>query len=116
MESKWIIKGFVQSVLVVGSILMALAFDEWAENQDFAELADQSLRIFEREVSQNRARLEDGAPYHRGIRDILAQTRISPEGTMDVRSIKEGLEAPSYRTGLGRPRSPPARSHTWTSR
>ena len=94
MELKWIIKGLVESVFVVGSILMALAVDEWSQNRDFAELADQSLGIFEREITQNRARMEDVAPYHQGIRDLLAQMRMMPEGSMDVRSIMEGLTPP----------------------
>lgn len=94
MDSRWILKGLVESVLVVGSILLALALDEWAQDQEYAELADQSLGIFEREISQNRARLEDAAPYHMGIRDLLGQMRALPESRMDVASILEGLHPP----------------------
>lgn len=94
MEFKWIIKGLVESVFVVGSILMALAVDQYSQNRDYAELADQSLGIFEREIVQNQERVADGAPYHQGIRDILSQMRMMPEGSMDIRSIMEGLQAP----------------------
>ena len=94
MEFKWIIKGLVESIFVVASILMALAVDEWSQDRDYAELADQSLVIFQREIVQNHARLEDAAPYHQGIRDLLSQMRSMPGNSMDVRSIMEGLEAP----------------------
>ena len=94
MELKWIVKGLVESLLVMGSILVALAVDEWAQNREYAELADQSLVIFQREIVQNRARLEDAAPYHQGIRDLLSQMRLDPEASTDIRSIMEGLEAP----------------------
>jgi len=94
IKTEWLVRGLVESVFVVGSILLALAVDEWAENRDFAELADQSLGIFEREILQNRNRVEDGLPYHQGIRDVLGQMRLTQPPTVDLRSIMEGLEAP----------------------
>ena len=57
MDSKWILKGIVESVFVVGSILLALAVDEWAQERENAELADQSLAIFEREENRHGYRL-----------------------------------------------------------
>lgn len=94
MEFKWIIKGLIESIFVVGSILMALAVDEWSQNKDYAEIAGQSLGIFEGEIRRNQARLEDVAPYHRGIGDLLSQMRMMPEEVTDVRSIMEGLTPP----------------------
>lgn len=94
MDHKWIIKGLLESVLLIGSILLALAVDEWAEDRDYAELANQSLAIFQREILQNRARLEDSRPYHGGIRDLLAQMRVTPGVSADARRVMEGLEPP----------------------
>ncbi len=94
VKTEWLVKGMVESVFVVGSILVALAVDAWAENQGFAELADLSLGIFEQEIVQNQARLEDAVPYHQGIRDLLGQMRQAPEDGIDVRGIMEGLEPP----------------------
>jgi hypothetical protein len=93
-KSEWLVRGLVESFFVVGSILLALALDEWAENRNFDELADQSLGIFEQEILQNRNRVEDGLPYHQGIRDVLGQMLLTPPPTIDLRSIMEGLEAP----------------------
>ena len=54
---------------MVASILLALAFDDWNEDRGYAELADQSLAIFEQEILQNIARVEDGiAVAHVGPR------------------------------------------------
>lgn len=94
MELKWIIKGAIESIFVVGSILMALAVDEWSQKREYAELSDQSLVIFQREIAQNQARLEDALPYHQGIRDLLSQMRPTREASTDVRSITEGVKAP----------------------
>ena len=94
MDFKWLLKGFVESIFVVASILLALAVDEWSQNRDFAELADQSLGIFESELVQNRARLADLSPYHQGIRDVLGRMDAMPPETSDIRSIMEGLQTP----------------------
>ena len=93
-KTEWLVKGLVESVFMVFSILLALAVDEWAANRDFAQLADQSLTIFEQEITQNRDRVADGLPYHGGIRDLLTQMTITPPPVVDLRSIMEGLEAP----------------------
>jgi hypothetical protein len=94
MEKRWILKGLVESAFVVASILMALAVDEYSQNRDYADLADQSLRIFEREINQNRARVEDVAPYHQGIRQLLGQMRATTPAAMDSRPVMEGLTVP----------------------
>lgn len=94
MDTRWILKGIVESAFVVGSILLALAVDEWAQDQEYAELADQSLGIFEREILQNRARIDDAVPYHTGIRDFLGGMRVETSAPTDVVSIMEGLTPP----------------------
>jgi len=93
-KSEWLLKGLVESVFVVGSILLALALDAWAESRSYAELADQSLGIFEQEIVRNRAGLEDVVPFHSGIRELLSQMVTAPEIQVDLRSVMEGLETP----------------------
>ena len=94
IKSEWIFKGLVESVFVVGSILFALALDAWAENRDYADLADQSLGIFEQEILWNRAGMEDVVPFHAGIRELLGQMVDASEVQVDLRSVMEGLETP----------------------
>lgn len=93
-KSEWILKAMVESVLVVGSILLALAVDEWAEEQEYARLADQSLSIFEQEIVANQRRLEDAAPFHQGILQVVGQMRFAPPAEIDLQSVMEGLQSP----------------------
>jgi hypothetical protein len=93
-RGEWLAQAVVESVLVVVSILLALAVDNWREERGFAQLADQSLGIFEREIRQNQARLEDANPFHSGIRDLLGQAIDQGGASMDLRGIMEGVETP----------------------
>jgi hypothetical protein len=52
----------LESFIVVFSILFALAVDEWKEESENRQLAEKSITVFEREIEQNMARLEDFAP------------------------------------------------------
>lgn len=94
MDTRWILKGIVESVFVVGSILLALAVDGWAQDREYAELADQSLGIFEREIRRNRESVVDGRPYHTGIRDLLGGMRVETSAPSELASILEGLSPP----------------------
>jgi hypothetical protein len=84
----------VESVLVVGSILLALAFDEWSEDREYQELANRSLTNFEREIQQNRLRVEDVTLFHAGLRDVLANMAASGSETpaTTIRNIMEGFQ------------------------
>jgi hypothetical protein len=75
----------LESFIVVFSILFALAVDEWKEDSENRQLAEKSIAVFEREIEQNMARLEDLAPYHSGLREML--TRIDSTG--DVRTAED---------------------------
>ena len=81
-------------MLVVGSILLALALDEWNENREFQDLAGRSLVNFEREIQQNRLRLEDVTLFHVGLRDVLANMDASgePVPATTIRNIMEGFQ------------------------
>ena len=84
----------VESVLVVGSILLALALDEWSEDRDFQDLATLSLINFEREIQQNRLRLEDVTPFHLGLRDVMVNmdTGGAAVPATTIRNILEGFQ------------------------
>ena len=90
----WISRVLVESVLVVGSILLALALDEWSEDQDYQDLATLSLLNFEREIQQNSLRLEDVTPFHVGLRDLLTNMDASGGGVpaTTIRNILEGFQ------------------------
>ena len=90
----WISRVLVESLLVVGSILLALALDEWNEDREFEDLASRSLVNFEREIQQNRLRVEDVSLFHAGLRDVLANRDASGTAvpTTTIRNIMEGFQ------------------------
>lgn len=70
----WLPRIIVESMLIVLSILAALAVSEWERTREDEELATQALAAFEREIRQNRARLEDAAGEYRvALRNLIAQ-------------------------------------------
>jgi hypothetical protein len=90
----WLPRIIVESALIVFSILVALAVSEWERNREDEELATQALTEFEREIRQNRARLEDVGPYRLGLRDVI--TRMGESGELassDEFQTTIGLEA-----------------------
>jgi hypothetical protein len=90
----WISRVLVESLLVVGSILLALALDEWSEDREFEDLATRSLVNFEREIQQNRLRVEDVILFHAGLRDVLARMNQDGAGASatDIRNMLEGFQ------------------------
>ena len=89
---EWLLRVTIESLLIVISILAALAVDEFRDGVRNRRLALQSLQIFQREMRQNQARLEDVIPYHTGLRDVVAGMVADPAHIVEVRSAVEGLE------------------------
>ena len=85
---------FVESLLLVGSILIALAVDEWSEDREFQDLANRSLSNFAREINQNRVRLEDVTLFHVGLRDVLANMNADSAAipATTIRNIMDGFQ------------------------
>jgi hypothetical protein len=89
---EWLLRVSVESVLIMMSILLALAVDEWQEGRDFEVLAHQSLQIFAQEIEQNLAIMNDVVPYHVGLQQVVAEMAAEPERVVDVHSIVEGMQ------------------------
>jgi hypothetical protein len=68
---QWLPQVIIESALIVVSILVALALDNWRQEEQNAELVRQSLSNFVVEISQNLIRIEDAAPFSRGLRNVL---------------------------------------------
>ena len=47
-------RALVESLLIVASILLALALDEWQEEQEIQELIDRSVTNFSNELMRNK--------------------------------------------------------------
>ena len=62
-DSSWISQGVFQSVLIIISILIALAFDEWREESEEDELVERAIYSFQQEIVNNRRRIGDVIPF-----------------------------------------------------
>ena len=69
--SIWLPQVMFESALIVVSILVALGLDEWRENRQDAEVIRHALSTFLNEVQQNKARVEDAAPFNEGLRNVM---------------------------------------------
>ncbi len=81
----WLPRVLFESALIVISILVALGFDEWRENREDEENVQLALSNFGSELLQNKARIEDAAPFNRGLRDVMR----NHYQTGDIESIDE---------------------------
>jgi hypothetical protein len=102
----WLLRITIESFFIVLSILAAFAVENWRDNQNNQRLALRSLAIFEREIRQNQAAIDDAAPYHSGILNVLMQARADSTQRVDVRSVMEGLQpmrlsSAAWQTALG---------------
>ncbi len=71
--SEWLPRVLAESVLIVLSILVALYLDEWRDDQQDAENIEHALANFVSEIQQNRARVEDVAPFNKGLQHVLSR-------------------------------------------
>jgi len=69
--SDWLPRVLAESLLIVISILVALALDEWRDQRQDDETVQQALLNFLSEVRQNRSRIEDAAPFNQGLLHVL---------------------------------------------
>ena len=73
-----------ESALIVLSILVALGLDEWRQNREDEENVQLALSNFASELLQNQARIEDAAPFNRGLRNVLRNRyRTNDIGSVD---------------------------------
>jgi hypothetical protein len=90
----WLPRALVESALIVGSILLALALDEWQEDQEIQELIDRSIVNFVHELNQNRSRVEDVSAYHNGVWLVLESWNGSEQSAsrMEFRNIMDAMQ------------------------
>jgi len=69
--SVWLPRVIFESALITVSILLALGLDEWRENRQTEETIKQALSNFLSEIEQNKARVDDAAPFNQGLHDVI---------------------------------------------
>lgn len=82
--AEWLPRVLAESFLIVISILVALALDEWRDQRQDDDMVRQALLNFASEISQNQDRIEDAAPFNQGLLDVLEdQFRQQDNSTAD---------------------------------
>jgi len=81
----WLPRVIFESALITLSILLALGLDEWRDDRQDQEMIEQALSNFLSEVRQNKARVDDAAPFNIGLRNVLR----SRYENGDIKSIAE---------------------------
>ena len=71
--SVWLPRVLFESLLITVSILAALALDEWRDDRQDAENVQKSLSNFLSEIQQNKATIDDVAPFNKGLRHVLSR-------------------------------------------
>ena len=90
--SVWLSRTVFESLLIVVSIMFALALDQWQEDREIQELVDRSVASFAHELQQNYARVEAVRPYHEGLHQIL-ERRIDDGGVASINEFRNIMEA-----------------------
>jgi len=83
--SVWLPRVLFESALITVSILLALGLDEWREDRQDEEMIEQAMSNFLSEIRQNQARVEDAAPFNRGLQNVLSNRYADG----DITSIAE---------------------------
>jgi hypothetical protein len=96
-----------ESALITVSILLALGLDEWREDRQAEETIEIAISNFLREIRQNKARVDDSAPFNRGLREVLGQRHRDGDidSTSDLIDIVESyntavLQSTAWETAL----------------
>lgn len=71
--SVWLPRVLFESLLITVSILFALALDEWRQDRQNAENNQKALSNFVSEIRQNKATIDDAAPFNQGLRHVLSK-------------------------------------------
>jgi hypothetical protein len=71
--SVWLPRVIFESALITVSILLALGLDEWRENRQSEATIRQAMSNFLSEIRQNKARVDDAAPFNQGLHDVVDQ-------------------------------------------
>ncbi len=91
-ESSWISQGVFQSVLIIMSILIALAFDGWREEAEEEELVERAIYSFEQEIRSNNGRIGAVIPFHNALYDILSRNQSEGDIT-DVSQLDDIVQS-----------------------
>lgn len=110
---RWLPRAVFESVLIVFSVVLALALTDWAEERRTARRVEEIRGYLVAEIRANRAMLADPyhLPHHEGLKRTFAQAGGVP-GAHPTRAQVETAVERLFRTGL---HQPTPRDAVWTS-
>lgn len=81
-------------MLVVMSILLALGVREWQNSRGEHRLIERSLQSFQREITQNKAYMENLHTFHLGLQNLLSEIQVEshPDAPMELRNILDSFQ------------------------
>jgi hypothetical protein len=85
--STWLPRVLFESALITVSILLALALDEWRENRQDELTIELAMSNFLSEIRQNKARVDDAAPFNKGLKNVLSNRQAAG----DIKTVTEFL-------------------------
>ena len=108
---RWGPRAVFESLLIVFSVVLALALTDWAEQRKIAAEVAEARAFFVAEIRANRAILTDASilPHHRRLRSIFSEAASLPQPTTGDAMRAYGA---MFETGL---HVPPLRDAVWRS-
>lgn len=91
---EWLPRVAVESMLIVLSILLALAVDQWRESRSRAERAELALAAIQAEMRENRRLVEKALDYHVTLADTLSVLAERGVNKPPPGAYPQGLAAP----------------------
>ncbi len=84
---------FIESVLVVLSVLLALALDAWYDHRQEQEKVRRALRGLHAELVENRKNLQFRVSHHRALLDTFRTDSLSFRGGLSLKNIDINTQA-----------------------
>lgn len=111
---RWALRGAFESVLIVLSVILALALTNWADDRRTAHRVAEMRGFLIQEIRANRAELATAyyIPHHERLKKIFARAGGTPEATGVTRSQAEPAIAALFDGGI---HLMPTNNAVWTS-
>ena len=90
---------FIEAALVVFSVLLALSVKSCSDAQAQEKLANQALRNFKSEITENKAEIENVVAYHKSLFDTLSSENPPTGITLRSPTIQNNAWEAAQSTG-----------------
>jgi hypothetical protein len=92
---RWLPRVLVESALIVFSVLLALALNEWRSTAAQRQRLEQAVAAVRSELQENRRLVADALAYHERLSASFAASAEAGAGAPDLDVVTQGLLAPA---------------------